>query len=55
MQKSGDENMTVINSQGVRMAQCNAQFDVITSLKVEPTLNFSLVYMRSKYVFKLIF
>lgn len=45
MQKSGDENMTVINSQGVRMAQCNSEFEVIQDLKIEPIFNSSLVHM----------
>ena len=41
--KSVADNITVVNSQGVRSAQCNAQFDVIEKLIPEPTLNFSVV------------
>lgn len=41
--KSGAENITVVNSQGVRSAQCNAHFESVINLIAEPTLNFSLV------------
>lgn len=40
--KTGAENITVINSQGVRSAQCNAQFDSFEKLIAEPILNISL-------------
>lgn len=50
--KSGAENITVINSQGVRSAQCNAQFDLIQKLISEPTLNFSVVVSTSTDIYK---
>lgn len=39
--KTGAENITVTNFQGVRSAQCNAQFDVLPPLPSEPTFNSS--------------
>lgn len=39
--KTGAENITVTNFQGVRSAQCNAQFDVMPPLPSEPTFNSS--------------
>lgn len=57
--KTGAENITVINSQGVRSAQCTAHFEVIEKLIAEPTLNFSLVcrhiYTIHENVYKLKF
>ena len=40
--KAGAENIIVINPQGVRSAQCNAQFDSTQKLIDEPLLNISL-------------
>lgn len=40
--KEGAENIIVINPQGVRSAQCNAQFDSTQKLIDEPLLNISL-------------
>lgn len=39
--KTGAENITVTNFQGVRSAQCNAHFDVLQPLPSEPTFNSS--------------
>lgn len=39
--KTGAENITVTNFQGVRSAQCNAQFDSLIQLPSEPTFNSS--------------
>jgi hypothetical protein len=41
--KSDAEEITVVNSQGVRSAQCNSHFDIITKSFDEPTQNISLV------------
>lgn len=41
--KTGAENITVINSQGVRSAQCSMEFDVTQKFVPEPSLNFSVV------------
>lgn len=40
--KSGSENISVINPQGVRSAQCTAAFDVTQKLQEEPSKNASL-------------
>lgn len=39
--KTGAENITVTNFQGVRSAQCNAQFDTLPQLISEPIFNSS--------------
>lgn len=41
--KSGADNITVINPQGVRSAQCNAKFDVSEQPTQEPMVNVSMV------------
>lgn len=41
--KTGAENITVINSQGVRSCQCSMEFDVTQKYVPEPSLNFSMV------------
>lgn len=41
--ETGSENTTVINSQGIRSAQCNANFDIPERLTAEPVHNTSLV------------
>lgn len=41
--KNGADNISVINSQGVRSAQCSMEFDTAQKLISEPTLNFSVV------------
>lgn len=40
---TGAENITVINSQGVRSAQCSMEFDITQKFASEPSLNFSVV------------
>lgn len=40
---TGAENITVINSQGVRSAQCSMEFDITQKFVPEPSLNFSVV------------
>lgn len=40
---TGAENITVINSQGVRSAQCSMEFDIAQKFVPEPSLNFSVV------------
>jgi hypothetical protein len=44
--KLGAEEITVVNSQGVRSAQCNSHFDVILKSLDEPTQNISLVRLE---------
>ncbi|XP_037048941.1 contactin-associated protein-like 5 isoform X3 [Bradysia coprophila] len=39
---TGAENITVINSQGVRSAQCSMEFDITQKFVPEPSLNFSV-------------
>lgn len=41
--KSGADNITVINPQGVRSAQCVAKFDITEQPSQEPMVNVSLV------------
>lgn len=41
--KTGAENITVINSQGVRSCQCSMEFDVTEKNVHEPSLNYTLV------------
>ncbi|XP_034483317.1 uncharacterized protein LOC117788614 isoform X2 [Drosophila innubila] len=41
--KSGADNITVINPQGVRSAQCNAKFDVTEQPTQEPMVNVSMI------------
>ncbi|XP_030373394.1 uncharacterized protein LOC115623264 [Scaptodrosophila lebanonensis] len=41
--KSGADNITVINPQGVRSAQCNAKFDVSEQPTQEPMVNVSMI------------
>lgn len=41
--KSGADNITVINPQGLRSAQCNAKFDVSEQPTQEPMVNVSMV------------
>lgn len=41
--KSGADNITVINAQGVRSAQCNAKFDISEQPSQEPMVNVSAV------------
>jgi len=41
--KSVADNITVINPQGVRSAQCNAKFDVSEQPTQEPMVNVSMV------------
>ena len=41
--KNGADNISVINSQGVRSAQCSLEFDVMQKSILEPSLNFSVV------------
>lgn len=41
--KSGAENITVLNSLGVRSAQCNSQFDIIEHPPPGHSLNMSMV------------
>lgn len=41
--KSGADNISVSNSQGVRSAQCSMEFDMAQKSISEPTLNFSVV------------
>lgn len=45
--ETGSENTTVINSQGIRSAQCNAYFDIPERLTAEPVHNISLVILFS--------
>ncbi|XP_037944033.1 contactin-associated protein-like 4 isoform X2 [Teleopsis dalmanni] len=40
--KSGADNITVINPQGVRSAQCTAKFDILEQPLQEPMVNISL-------------
>ncbi|XP_055383495.1 axotactin isoform X2 [Condylostylus longicornis] len=40
--KSAPDNITVVNSQGVRSAQCNSHFERSEHLMPEPTLNFTV-------------
>lgn len=40
---TGAENITVINSLGVRSAQCSMEFDITQKFVPEPSLNFSVV------------
>lgn len=44
--KSGADNITVINPQGVRSAQCVAKFDISEQPSQEPMVNVSMVSMR---------
>lgn len=48
--KSGADNITVINPQGVRSAQCNAKFDVSEQPTQEPMVNVSMVSSRGEEV-----
>ncbi|XP_043070141.1 axotactin isoform X1 [Drosophila bipectinata] len=41
--KNGADNITVINPQGVRSAQCNAKFDVSEQPTQEPMVNVSMI------------
>ncbi|XP_030566860.1 uncharacterized protein LOC115766919 isoform X1 [Drosophila novamexicana] len=41
--KSGADNITVINPQGLRSAQCNAKFDVSEQPTQEPMVNVSMI------------
>lgn len=41
--KSGADNITVINPQGLRSAQCVAKFDISEQPSQEPMMNISLV------------
>lgn len=41
--KFGADNITVINSEGVRSAQCIAKFDALEQPSQEPMVNVSLV------------
>ena len=41
--KSGADNITVINPQGVRSAQCVSKFDITEQPSQEPMVNVSLV------------
>lgn len=41
--KSGADNITVINPQGLRSAQCVAKFDISEQPSQEPLMNISLV------------
>lgn len=47
--KTGAENITVINSQGVRSRQCSMEFDVTQKYVPEPSLNFSVVVIISSF------
>lgn len=46
--KSGADNITVINPQGLRSAQCNAKFDVSEQPTQEPMVNVSMVSLRQE-------
>lgn len=41
--KNGADNISVVNSQGVRSAQCSMEFDIAQKSIPEPSLNFSVV------------
>lgn len=41
--KTGAENITVHNFQGVRSCQCSMEFDVTQKYVPEPSLNFTVV------------
>lgn len=48
--KTGAENITVINSQGVRSCQCSLEFDVTEKNVPEPSLNFTVVRVYTQYL-----
>lgn len=47
--RTGAENITVINSQGVRSCQCSLEFDVTEKNVPEPSLNFTVVCICGCY------
>lgn len=50
--KSGADNITVINPQGVRSAQCVAKFDITEQPSQEPMVNVSLVSTFIVFIIK---
>lgn len=46
--RTGAENITVINSQGVRSCQCSLEFDVTEKNVPEPSLNFTVVCIYNR-------
>lgn len=48
--KSGADNISVINSQGVRSAQCSMEFDMAQKSISEPSLNFSVVTFLTFFI-----